>query len=687
MRRHNTNQSSAFRLGELFSGPGGIGLGASLANLSAVDAGRLEHAWASDFDADTCATYAENVGHLPVVTGQPTADDDPSVYCHDIRTLDTMSLPPIDALAFGAPCFGAGTPVLTKRGAIPIEEVTEGDQVWTHKNRWRRVTTTMSRTSETVQVGPIVTTPDHPFYSRENGRRYSASARKYNRELGEPKWTPAKDTQGLYLASPLAVRSRPLNFEVDAWLAGRYLADGWTNKSGVSFAIGDKKVQEFERRIDELGIEMWTSRPSPGCVRYTWSNHAAANWLFDTFGKYSGKKTVPISVFGSSRTAREAFFAGYMSGDGYQRTRDSTRVFVTTSESMASQLRLLAISLGYVTWAYKVNPPATTVIQGRTVNQNQRWEVGVSEGRGRYTDDIDGLHWFKQRKTPKPLGKQTVYDLSVSEDHSFVAWGYVVHNCNDWSAIGERQGFGGTYGPLYSYGVAVMRSHRPKWFLFENVGGIRGDALDLVSRDFRDAGYRLYPHFYDFSDYGVPQRRRRVIIVGIRSDLDVEYRVPAAVVADVSARTALAGIADEAPNHDFARTAAMTVERLEHIKPGENAWTADLPEHLKIRTKTTISSMYRRLDPDKPSYTVTGAGGGGYHIYHFDEPRPLTNRERARLQSFPDDFTFVGGRESVRKQIGMAVPPTGAAAILSAVLKTFAGIEYPAIDATLRAAA
>ena len=93
-----------------------------------------------------------------------------------------------------------------------------------------------------------------------------------------------------------------------------------------------------------------------------------------------------------------------------------------------------------------------------------------------------------------------------------------------------------------------------------------------------------------------------------------------------------------------------------------------------------ISQIYKRLDPTKPSYTVTGSGGGGTHIYHWSENRALTNRERARLQTFPDDFVFEGSKESVRKQIGMAVPCDGAKIIFEAVLKTFAGIKYEYIE-------
>jgi DNA (cytosine-5)-methyltransferase 1 len=102
---------------------------------------------------------------------------------------------------------------------------------------------------------------------------------------------------------------------------------------------------------------------------------------------------------------------------------------------------------------------------------------------------------------------------------------------------------------------------------------------------------------------------------------------------------------------------------------------------LKLNVKgAKISQIYKRLDPDKPAYTVTGSGGGGTHIYHWSEPRALTNRERARLQTFPDDYEFIGSKESVRKQIGMAVPCKGAKIIFETVLRSFAGIDYESIQ-------
>jgi DNA (cytosine-5)-methyltransferase 1 len=129
----------------------------------------------------------------------------------------------------------------------------------------------------------------------------------------------------------------------------------------------------------------------------------------------------------------------------------------------------------------------------------------------------------------------------------------------------------------------------------------------------------------------------------------------------------------------------IVLERLSYIKPGENVWNANLPEHLKLKdTNTKLSQIYKRLDPNKPSYTITGSGGGGTHGYHYKENRALTNRERARIQTFPDDFSFVGSIESVRKQIGMAVPPKLSEVIFKHIVYTLADKSYDAIEPNIK---
>jgi DNA (cytosine-5)-methyltransferase 1 len=280
--------------------------------------------------------------------------------------------------------------------------------------------------------------------------------------------------------------------------------------------------------------------------------------------------------------------------------------------------------------------------------------------------------------------------LAISKIDGF-AYGFP---CNDFSIVGEHKGIDGTYGPLYSYGLPILELGTPLFFVAENVGGIRsaneGNAFSKILNDLSQIGrgYVLTPHLYKFEEYGVPQARHRVVIVGIRKDLKLEYRVPAPthVGKFVTCYEAIMNppIKSDAFNHEFTKQAPQVVERLKHIGPGENAWTADLPKALRLNvSKTQISQIYKRLDPERPSYTVTGSGGGGTHVYHWNENRALTNRERARLQTFPDAFEFVGSKESIRRQIGMAVPPTGATVIFEAIAKTLAGKTYKSVESNL----
>jgi len=315
-----------------------------------------------------------------------------------------------------------------------------------------------------------------------------------------------------------------------------------------------------------------------------------------------------------------------------------------------------------------------------------------------WANDYDENTCKTYRRNICPDAPETVYhadirkfDLTHLAKINAFAFGFP---CNDYSVVGEQKGMDGIYGPLYSYGIKALKHYNPDWFLAENVGGLRnandGTAFAKILDEMRTAGYKLYPNLYKFETYGVPQARHRIIIVGIRKDLDVVYNIPSNAPylnADNTCRTAIEvpPIPAGAPNNELTRQSATVVERLQYIQPGQNAFTADLPDELKLNIRgAKISQIYKRLDPDKPAYTVTGSGGGGTHIYHWEEPRALTNRERARLQTFPDDYIFEGTKESVRKQIGMAVPCQGAKIIFEAILKSFAGIPYESMPANIK---
>lgn len=314
-----------------------------------------------------------------------------------------------------------------------------------------------------------------------------------------------------------------------------------------------------------------------------------------------------------------------------------------------------------------------------------------------WANDYDSDTCNTYRKNICPEASNTVYHEDVRkfnmnrlEDIDALAFGFP---CNDYSVVGEQKGMDGVYGPLYSYGVKALKKFKPMWFLAENVGGLKnandGKAFAKILSELRGAGYEITPHLYKFEEYGIPQARHRIIIVGIRKDLQLTFKVPSPAPyrhLDNSCKTAIENpaIPTDAPNNELTKQSPVVVERLKYIKPGENAFTAYLPKELQLNVKgAKISQIYKRLDPNKPAYTVTGSGGGGTHIYHWSEPRALTNRERARLQTFPDDFEFVGSKESVRKQIGMAVPCKGAQIIFEAILNTFAGIDYDSVESNI----
>lgn len=287
-----------------------------------------------------------------------------------------------------------------------------------------------------------------------------------------------------------------------------------------------------------------------------------------------------------------------------------------------------------------------------------------------------------------------VRDININELGPIDAFCYGFP-CNSFSNVGEHKGLANEkFGQLYWYGIKVLETYHPKWFVAENVSGIRsagsGD-FQIILDDMKAAGYKLNVNLYKAEQYGVPQTRHRVIIVGIREDIPVVYHVPDPAQfanIDISAGHALAGIPTDAPNSNPRKLSKSVVRRLSYIKPGENIWQAEarlgeqFPPELKIHTKTKISQIYRKLQPDKPAYTVTAAGGGGTFMYHWTD-RELTNRERARIQTFPDNYEFVGDYSSVRKQIGMAVPCKLSEVVITAILNSFAGIEYPWVPANL----
>jgi DNA (cytosine-5)-methyltransferase 1 len=235
--------------------------------------------------------------------------------------------------------------------------------------------------------------------------------------------------------------------------------------------------------------------------------------------------------------------------------------------------------------------------------------------------------------------------------------------CVTFSVVGKQVGLKDDInGKLYESFVGFVEALQPKVFLAENVKGIlsanKGEAIKIITKRFEDTGYKLKVQLVNFADYGVPQLRQRVLFIGIRKDINDEFNIPKPTHKDnyVNVEEAFKNIDQDCINNNFIKQLSTTTAKLEAIPEGGNF--KDLPPELTV--KALMSNIYRKLDRKKPAYTVLASGGGGTWSYHYKEPRALTNRERARLQTFPDDLIFMGSNTEVRRQIGNAVPAVGA---------------------------
>lgn len=285
---------------------------------------------------------------------------------------------------------------------------------------------------------------------------------------------------------------------------------------------------------------------------------------------------------------------------------------------------------------------------------------------------------------------QDVRNLNLNNLEKIDAFAYGFP-CNDFSSIGTRKGFSGKFGSLYKFGINILEKFQPKFFVAENVRGLisidKGKTYQNILSDMDQAGYKTFPHVYRCEKYGIPQTRHRLVIVGIKKDLPFEFKVPSCELyknCDVSVKNALSNppIAFDAFNHEMPNMSPKSIERLKYIKPGKTAYNVDLPPHLCLKPKPNYkNAKYKRLDPALPCNTILANSGAPF--FHFEENRSLTNRERARIQSFPDDFQFFGTRTQVFKQIGLAVPCKLSKIIFEAILKTFENINYDSEPASL----
>lgn len=419
----------------------------------------------------------QNLGRL-LVTGDGLKYEPISIPAKDAQMIEQLKWTVEDV----ARCFVPGTPVLTGRGMIPIEEIVIGDTVLTHKGRWRKVEQTIK--SDFVGkvfkirakgLAPITATANHPFYVQ------SLKPNRSHRlmEIGEPKWILAEEMtptmrresgersrksfdcltmprlQGtgartIDMADHVDTcfqindttirasdnhRATACNRHIDVdqafgWLCGLFVADGTSAGHQVVFSLTEHEVDIADllchRIRDKFGVEP-TRAVRRGMIHVTVSNRVV-NSFFKQFGTGAHAKALPQWCLEASEDFRVGLINGMVDGDGcvYQ---GYTKI-KTVSVSLSAQIRMLL-------WAQDQHAsvtavaPVQKVINGKICSQREAFEISwrTDPSKRGVMGSTDEVCYFSLDEMEPSTYAGPVYNLEVEEDHSYTTAGGVAHNC------------------------------------------------------------------------------------------------------------------------------------------------------------------------------------------------------------------------------------------------------------------
>jgi len=261
--------------------------------------------------------------------------------------------------------------------------------------------------------------------------------------------------------------------------------------------------------------------------------------------------------------------------------------------------------------------------------------------------------------------------------------------CQPFSNAGNRKGVYDSRGELYLECLRIIESKQPKVVLFENVKGLISSKhqngkklIEVIKEDLENLGYIVNYKVVNASDYGVPQNRERMILIGFRKDMEKEFVFPPTQTdkSKLTLRHTIMDIPKDAPNQVYWPYSPQAQSMIEQIPQG-GSWKSIPYENLSPRFQRIRDDMkryhapnfYRRFSLDEINGTITAsAQPENCGITHPIENRRYTIREIARIQTFPDDFLFIDETQkdivAMYKVIGNAVPCRLAEAIADAIM-------------------
>lgn len=472
----------------------------------------------------------------------------------DIYTIDETKLPYFDMITYSTPCFTEDSLVLTeKRGFQKIIDIQIGEKVITHDGNYKTVENVINNgKKKTVKIygmgiDEIHTTPNHLFYVREKSHVWNNKTRSYTRVFSEPVWKQADSLKRTdYMGIPINKKteipewngitfvwsdgrkdryknqlSQYMNNKDFWWLIGRYIADGWfRNNGGIIIGCGKKKFVEMKEKCDSIGLN-YNILEERTVIKFYYQLKELELFV-QSFGKYAYGKKIPSFVMDLPVDLLNSFLNGYMSGDGCF-TNGRFKATSVSRELIYGLAQCIAKVYKQPYSIYKTERPKTTVIEGRTVNQKDTYELCFKKEK-RPQDKAfyeDGFIWFPVTKVEEDE-IETVYDLTVEENHSFTVQGVIVHNCQDFSVAGKGKGGdkgSGTRSSLLWECERIIRAVKPKYLLMENVKNLLSEKhrhnFNEWFKVLEGMGYTNYYKVLNAKDYGIPQNRERIFCVSI----------------------------------------------------------------------------------------------------------------------------------------------------------------------------
>jgi len=660
----------------------------------------------------------------------------------------------VDIVFAGFPCFVAGTRVLTDAGYMSIEDVTLQHKLLTHTGKFQPIINLQKKLYSdslyeiNLKYHPdnIVCTKEHPFYVREKTRIWNSDTRKYEYSYNEPIWKNASqltedDYFGMVInnnsiipemtvekkvnASKKSLVTLTLN-DPDMWfMMGYFVGDGWieeTTKSTtgnlahkIRFAVNNKDEAEILERIRKI-LPITDKKCDSGLAKKFGCADVVWYTILKQFGKYAHGKIIPEWVHDAPTNLIEEFINGYMTADGNIR-KDGRHRITTVSYNLAFSLQRLYMKLGHLASIHRTVRPKTCVIECRIVNQRDTYEVEVLLEKKRTTSSfIEGNYmWVASQKitilsaTTEPV---SVYNFEVANDNSYIIENTVVHNCQGFSNAGKRKATD-PRNQMYRQFVRFVKNSQPKFFIGENVTGLTTmksgpkesdpSMLALIESAFNEIGYSMTYQVLEATDFGVPQKRKRILLVGWRKDLFSSFNTEsfwAQVAANGAAKvapklrtfvtTSMDG-AFRVPSaqvpHDFALYALPVAQNTEPVgtpHPYVSLKAGTTSEEYDGKTHTSLLSCSKRdspihsevVDLDAPSKTIICTYEHQPRLLvGLRKPdgtayvRALLPDELKQIQGFPADYKLSGSKKDQITQIGNAVPPPMIECIAGALKK------------------